>query len=151
LGGERTSDSDVEDEEPFFDRNTGERSHTHTDQPEFHEEPMRAVEPHGLLMHGTDSRSRTAILCTDSESGAVILREPRANSEINSEPRATKEPRANSEIDSEPRAMNSNGNAERIDPARDLQIASGSNGQSIDPRNRHAPRLRRTLRPTFKV
>ena len=35
LGGERTSDSDVEDqdedEEPVFARNTDERSHTHTD------------------------------------------------------------------------------------------------------------------------
>jgi hypothetical protein len=53
---------------------------------------------------------------TNNGSKAVILREPRANSEINSELRATKEPRANSKIDSKPRAMNSNGNAERIGP-----------------------------------
>jgi hypothetical protein len=140
LGGERTSDSDVEDEELFFDRNTGEKSHTHTEQPEFHEEPLRAAELNGSLMHGIDNESR-----------AMIPNEPRADSEIDSEPGATKEPSADSGIDSEPRAMNSNGNAERIDPVRDLQIASGSNGQSIDPRNRHAPRPRRTLRPTFKV
>ena len=38
---------------------------------------LRAVEPHGSLMHGTDSGS-----------GAVIPREPRANSEIDSEKRA---------------------------------------------------------------
>jgi hypothetical protein len=142
----------VEDEEPVIaqntdDQNTEERSHTHTEQPEFHKEPLRAVEPHRLLMHGTNSRSRTVIPCTNSGFGAKILREPRANSE----PRATKEPRADSEIDSKPRAMNSNGNAEGMDPERDLQIASGLNGQSIDLRNRHAPRLRRTLRPTFKV
>jgi hypothetical protein len=59
LGGERTSDSDVEDEELLFGRNTGERafrSHTHTDQPDsFHEEPLRAVEPQRSLMHRTNS------------------------------------------------------------------------------------------------
>ena len=156
LGGERTSDSDVEDqdedEEPVFARNTDERSHTHTDQPEFHEEPLRAVEPNGSLMHRTDSGSGTEIPCTDSGSGAVIPREPRADSEIDSEPGATKEPGADSEIDSEPRATNSNGNAERMDPERDLQIASGSNGQqSMNPRNRSSLRPGRILRPTFKV
>jgi hypothetical protein len=50
-----------------------------------------------------------------------------------------------------PRAMNSNSDAEKIDSKRDLQIASSSNGQSIDLRNRHALRLGKTLRPTFKV
>ena len=165
LGGERTSDSDADDEddvelfpnrntdgELLSTRNTDERSHTHTDQSEFHEEPLRAVEPQGSLMHRTDSRSGTAIPCTDSESGAVILREPRADSEIDSEPGATKEPSADSEIDSEPRATNSNGNAERMDPERDLQIASGLNRQqSMNPRNRSSLRPGRILRPTFKV
>ena len=63
-------------------------------------------------MHRTNSRSRTEIPCTNSGSRAVILREPRANSELG----ATKEPSADSEIDSKPRATNSNGNAERMDP-----------------------------------
>ena len=59
LGGEGTSDSDVEDKEPSSSpfsnwntdgepdstRNTDERSYTHTDQSEFHEELLRAVEP----------------------------------------------------------------------------------------------------------
>jgi hypothetical protein len=53
--------------------------------------------------------------------------------------------------DSGPRAINLNSNAERIDPKRDLQIASGSNGQSIDPRNRSSLRPGRNPRPTFKV
>jgi hypothetical protein len=58
------------------------------------------------------------IPCTDSGSGAVIptQKEPRADSEIDSEPRATNKPSADSEIDSEPRAENSTGNAKRIDP-----------------------------------
>ena len=82
----------------------------------------------------------------------MIPREPRADSEIDSEPRATKEPSADSEIDSKPRATNSNGNAERMDPERDLQIVSGSNGQqSMNLRNRSSLRLGRILRPTFKV
>jgi hypothetical protein len=86
------------------------------------------------------------IPCTDSGSGAVIptQKEPSADSE----PGATNEPRATSE----PRAMNSNGNAERIDPERDLQIASSSNGQqSMNPRNRSSLRLGRNPKPTFKV
>jgi hypothetical protein len=98
------------------------------------------MEPYRLLMHGTNNKSRT-----------MISNKPRANSEIDSKLGATKEPSANSRINSKPRAINSNSNAERIDPAQDLQIASGLNGQSINLRNRHAPRLRRTLRPTFKV
>jgi hypothetical protein len=142
LGGERTSDSDVEDEEPVFARNTDERSHTHTDQSEFHQEPFRAVETQRSLMHGTDSGSRTLIPCTDSGSRAVISGEPSAD-----EPGATNEPSAINRS----RAMNSNGNAERIDPERDLQIASGSNGQSMNPRNRSSLRPGRTPRPTFKV
>jgi hypothetical protein len=94
-------------------------------------------------MHGTDSGSGTLIPYTNSGSGAVIQRKPRADSEIDSEPGATKEPSADSENDSEPRAtkkpraiygsrammpstdsgprdMDSTGNAERIDPERDL-------------------------------
>jgi hypothetical protein len=57
------------------------------------------MEPYRLLMHRTNSRSRTVILYTNSKSRAEILREPRANSEI----------------DSKPRAMNSNSNTERMD------------------------------------
>jgi hypothetical protein len=120
-------------------------------------------------MHRTDNRSRTMIPCTDSGSRAVIPREPRANSKIDSKPGATKEPSANKPSATKkprailgsrammpstiqrPRAMNSNGDAERIDPERDLQITSSSNGQSIDPRNRHALRPGRILRPTIKV
>jgi hypothetical protein len=102
-------------------------------------------------MHKTNSGSKTMIPYTDNGSKAVIPREPRANSKINGEPRATKEPKANSKINSEPRAINSNSNAKRIDPKRDLQIASGSNGQSINLRNKSSLRPRRTLRPTFKV
>jgi len=82
-------------------------------------------------MRGTDSRSRTEIPCTDSRSGAIISREPSAN-----KPGAT---------------MNSNSNAERIDPKRDLQITSGSNEQSTNLKNKSSLRPRRTLRPTFKV
>ena len=112
------------------------------------------------------------IPCTDSGSGAVISNQkgPSADSENDSEPRATKEPRAINGsrtlfpytdyrsramipgTDSGPRAMNSTGNAERIDPERDLQITSSSNGhQSMNPRNRSSLRPGRTLRPTFKV
>ena len=58
------------------------------------------MEPYGLLMHRTNSRSMTVIPYTNSESRAKILKEPRANSKINSKLRA----------------INSNGNAERIDP-----------------------------------
>jgi hypothetical protein len=54
-----------------------------------------------------------------------------------------KEPSADeSGATNEPRAIDLNSNAERIDLERDLQIASGLNGQQ---------RPRRTLRPTFKV
>ena len=151
MGGERTSDSDVEDEEPIErDLEVDPGSHTHTDQPEFHKEPLRAVEPQRSLMHRTDSGSGTMIPCTDSGSGAVISNQkgPSADSENDSEPGATKKPRAiygsramMPGTDSGPRDMNSNSNAERIDPKRDLQIASGSNGQ----------RPGRILRPTFKV
>ena len=123
-------------------------------------------------MHRTNSRSKTMIPCTDSRSRAVILNQkgPSANSENDSEPGATKEPRAINGsrtlfpytdqrsgamipgTDSGPRAMNSTGNAERIDPKRDLQITSSSNGQqSMNPRNRSSLRPGRTLRPTFKV
>ena len=147
MGGERASDSDDEepfsdDREPFTDdgkpnstrntdgepnsaRKTDERSYTHTNQPEFYKELLRAVEPNRSLMRGTDSRS-----------GAVISREPSAN-----EPGATKELKA----------MNSTGNAERMDPERDLQITSSSNEQSTNLKNRSSLRPRRTLRPTFKV
>jgi hypothetical protein len=63
-----------------------------------------------------------------------------------------KEPSADSEIDSGPRAINSNNNTERIDPKRDLQVTSGLNGQqSMNPRNRSSLRPGRTPRPTFKV
>jgi hypothetical protein len=72
------------------------------------------------------------IPCTDSGSGAVIPTQREPNAGATNEPGAT----------AEPRAINSNGNAERIDPERDLQITSGLNGQQ---------RPRRTLRPTFKV
>jgi hypothetical protein len=107
-------------------------------------------------MHGTDSGSRTMIPCTDSGSGAVI---PTQNGpSVDSEPGAANEPSAIFGSRAmmpgtirRPRAMNSNSDAERIDSERDLQIASSSNGQSIDPRNRHALRPGRTLRPTFKV
>jgi hypothetical protein len=102
---------------------------------------LRTLIPH------TDSISGTVIPDTDSGSRAVIQTQkgPSADSDNNSEPGATNEPRAiygsramMPGTDSEPRAMSSNGNAERIDPERDLQIASSSNGQSIDPRNKHA-------------
>jgi hypothetical protein len=55
---------------------------------------------------------------TDSRSRAVIptQKEPRANSEIDSEPRATNKPSANSKINSKLRAKNSISNAKRIDP-----------------------------------
>jgi hypothetical protein len=96
-------------------------------------------------MHRTDSRSRTMILCTNSESRAVILTQnrPSANSKNDSKPRATNKPSANSENDSEPRAtkkprpifgsraimpgtiqrprdIDSTSNTKRIDPKRDL-------------------------------
>ena len=149
------------DGEPDSTCNIGERSYTHTNQSEFHKEPLRAVEPHRSLMHRTYSGSGTMIPCTDSGSGAVISNQkgPSADSENDSEPGATKEPRAINGsrtlfpytdhrsgamipgTDSGPRDMNSNSNAKRIDPKRDLQIASGSNRQ----------RLGRILRPTFKV
>jgi hypothetical protein len=179
LGGERTGNTDADNKEPFTDvaddggpnstRNTDgepfstcnidERSYAHSDQSEFHEELLRAVEPQGSLMHGTDSGSRTMIPYTDSGSGAVILtqKEPSAVSE--SEPRATNEPRAiygsramMPSTDSGPRVMNSTSDTERIDPKRDLQITSSSNRQqSINPRNRSSLRPGRILRPTFKV
>jgi hypothetical protein len=149
-----------------------ERSYTHTDQSEFHKEPLRAVEPYRSLIHRTYSGSGTMIPCTDSGSGAVISNQkgPSADSENDSEPGATKEPRAINGsrtlfpytdhrsgamipgTDSGPRAMNSTSNAERIDPERDLQITSSSNGQqSMNPRNRSSLRPGRTPRPTFKV
>jgi hypothetical protein len=168
LGGERTSNTDADDEEPFTDDaesftdvadsselnstcKPSKKSYTHSNQSEFHQEPERAVEPYRSLMHRTNSGLRTLIPCTgtvipstNSGSRAVISNQkgPSADSENDSEPRATKEPSADSENDSEPRAINSTGNAERIDPERDLQIASGLNGQQ---------RPRRILRPTFKV
>ena len=101
-------------------------------------------------MQRTDSGSRTMIPCTDSGSGAVI---PTQNEPSANEPRATEKPSAifgsrammPSTIQG-PRAMNLNSNAERIDPERDLQIASGSNGQQ-----RSSLRPGRILRPTFKI
>jgi hypothetical protein len=92
LGGERTSDLDVEDEEPFSTqnideellstrnmneepfstRNIDERSYTHTNQPKFHKEPLRAIEPQGSLIYRTNSRSRTLIPYIDSGSRAII-------------------------------------------------------------------------------
>jgi hypothetical protein len=80
-------------------------------------------------MHRTNSGSRTLIPCTgtvipstNNRSRAVISTQkgPSADSENDSEPRATNEPSANSEIDSEPKAENSTSNAERIDPKQDL-------------------------------
>jgi hypothetical protein len=50
-----------------------------------------------------------------------------------------------------PRAMNSNSDAKRIDPKRDLQITNSSNRQQSIDLNKPALRLGRTLRPTFKV
>ena len=109
-------------------------------------------------MHRTDSRSRTVIPSTNSKSRAVIptQKEPSAKSE--SEPRATNKPRAiyksramMPSTNSKLRTINLNSNTERIDLKQDLQIASCSNRQSIDLRNKHALCLRRTLRPTFKV
>ena len=97
-------------------------------------------------MHKTNNRSRTMIPYTNSGFRAVILtqKEPSANNE----PRATNKPRATSE----PRAMNLNSNTKRINPKRDLQIASGLNGQqSINPRNKSSLRLGRNPKPTFKV
>jgi hypothetical protein len=58
-------------------------------------------------MHKTDNGFRAVI---------PTQREPSANSENDSEPRAINEPGATAE----PRAMNSNSNAKRIDPKRDL-------------------------------
>jgi hypothetical protein len=83
---------------------------------------------------------------------------PSADSENDSEPRATEKPRAifgsrammPSTIQ-RPRAMNSNGDAERIDPERDLQITNSSNRQQSIDLNRPALRIRRTSRLTFKV
>jgi hypothetical protein len=80
-------------------------------------------------MHRTYSGSRTMIPYTDSGSRAVIPTQkgPSANSENDSEPRATKKPSAIYRsraimpgTDSGPRAIDLNGNAERIDPKRDL-------------------------------
>jgi hypothetical protein len=112
------------------------------------------------------------ILCTNSRSRAVIPTQnrPSANSENDSKPRATNKPSANSKNNSKPRAtkkpkaifesrammlstiqrpraMNSNSNAKRIDPKRDLQIANSSNRQQ----SINSLRLGRILRLTFKV
>jgi hypothetical protein len=164
LGGERTSNTDADDEEPFTDVadsselnstcKPSEKSYTHSNQSEFHEEPLRAVEPNGSLMHKTNSGSRTMIPYTDSGSRAVIptQKEPSANSKNDSEPRATKKPSAiyrsramMPSTNNGPRAKNSNGNAERIDLEQDLQITNDLNGQ------RSTLRPKRTLKPTFKV
>ena len=112
-------------------------------------------------MHSTVSESRTSIPCTDSGSGAVIptQKEPRADSENDSEPGAANEPsainRSRTMIPStvsKPRAMNLYSNAERIDPKRDLQITSDSNRQqSMNLRNRSSLCPGRIPRPTFKV
>jgi hypothetical protein len=103
----------------------------------------------------------------NSKPRAVIptQNEPSANSENDSKPRATKEPSANEPRATKkpraifgsraimpgtiqrPRAMNSNGDAERIDPKRDLQITNSSNRQQ----SINSLRLGRILRPTFKV
>ena len=110
-------------------------------------------------MHRTNNKSRTMIPCTNSGSRAVILTQiSLEQTAINSKPRAVNKLNAIfgfraimlSTIQ-RPRAINLNSNAKRIDSKRDLQIASSSNRQSIDPRNRHAPRPGRTLRLTFKV
>ena len=102
------------------------------------------MEPYGLLMHRTNSRSRAVIL---NQKG------PSANSKNNSKPRATKEPSAINGSRAmmpstirRPRAINSNSDAKRIDFKQDLQIASSSNRQQ-----RSSLRLGRILRPTFKV
>jgi hypothetical protein len=80
-------------------------------------------------MHKTNSGSRTVIPCTDSRSRAVISNQkgPSADSENDSEPRATKKPSAiyrsraiMPNTNSGPRAINSNSNAKRINPKRDL-------------------------------
>jgi hypothetical protein len=109
-------------------------------------------------MHRTNSGSRAVIL-TQNGPSANSDSEPRATKEPSAnEPSATKKPRAifgsrammPSTIQ-RPRAMNSNGNAERIDPKQDLQITNSSNGQQSIDLNRPALRLGRTSRPTFKV
>jgi len=73
---------------------------------------------------------------TNSRFRAVILREPSTN-----KLRAIKELKA----------INSTSNTKRIDPKRDLQITSSLNEQSTNLKNKSSLRLRRTLRPTFKV
>jgi hypothetical protein len=87
------------------------------------------MELNGSLMHKTNSGSRTMIPYTDSGFRAVIptQKEPSANSENDSEPRATKKPSAIYEsraimpgTNSRLRAKNSNSNAERIDLKQDL-------------------------------
>ena len=81
----------------------------------------------------------------------------------NNKPKATKEPSANKpstikklrairsraiipSIIQRPRAINLNSNAKRIDFEQDLQIAS-----SLNKQQRSSLRLRRILRPIFKV
>jgi len=99
------------------------------------------------------------IPCTNSGSGAVIPTQiSLEQTAIDSEPGAANELSAIFGSRAMmpgtirgPRAINSNSDAKRIDFERDLQIASSSNGQSIDLRNRHALRPGRILRPTFKV
>jgi hypothetical protein len=96
---------------------------------------------------------------TNSGSGAVIPTQiSLEQTAINSKPRAANKLsaifRSRAMMPSTiqgPKAMNSNSDAKRIDSKRDLQIASSSNRQSINLRNRYALCLRRTLRPTFKV
>jgi hypothetical protein len=97
----------------------------------------------------------------------VILTQnkPSANNKNNNKLKATKELSANKPKATEkpkaifgsraimpstiqrPKAMNSNSDVERIDPKRDLQITNSSNGQQ----SINSLRLRRILRPTFKV
>jgi hypothetical protein len=136
LGGERTCDSDIEDKEPLSNQDTAESDNDpHTGQSEFHKEPIRAVDPNGSLMHGTDRRSGTVIPCTDSRSGAVIP--------FQNQPRAINRSRAMMHgTDSRLRAVNPDSNTERIGLGVDLQIANNSNRQQ---------RPRRSYRPTFKV
>ena len=129
LGGKRTGNTDVDNEEPFTDItdngklnstcntdgepnstcntdskpdsicNIDERPYVHTDQSEFHKELLRAVETYRSLMHRTDSRSRTLIPCT----GTVI---PGTDSRSRAVILTQKGPSADSENDSEPGATN---------------------------------------------
>jgi hypothetical protein len=76
----------------------------------------------------------------------------------NSKPRAIKKPKAIFRSKAimlstiqRPRAINLNSNAKKIDPKQDLQITNSLNKQQGINLNKLALRLKRTLKPTFKV